>query len=174
MLSACGGGTDIGSGTGWHFQGRDCLSCHNVDLTAERHLTVGGTLFLSPAVNSVDDLNNACNASLRLQFLDAGFNVVYDSVNYDDPNSKGYNGRGNLFILARRLASLQGLYFIRVMLGDGTMLAQSGPHSFTSSFDKGNPADLANRYSCNSCHSTNPLNGAPGLMFATLNSDKCK
>lgn len=172
-LSACGG-TDVGNITaGWHFQGRDCLSCHMVDLQAQRHLTVAGTVFKTPSVTDLDNLNNVCNGNLRLQFLDTSLNVAFDSRDYEDQASKGYKGKGNVFILNRKLASLQGVYFIKILTEDGTQLAQSGIHQFTASFDKNNPADLTNRYSCNACHSLTPAGTAPGLIYPTSNTDKC-
>lgn len=172
-FSACGG-TDVGNITaGWHFQGRDCLSCHMVDLQAQRHLTVAGTVFKSASVNDLDNLDNVCNGALRLQFLDTSLNTAIDSKDYEDQGSKGYKGKGNVFILNRKLASIQGLYFIRILAEDGTQLAQSGIHQFTSSFDKNNPADISNRYSCNACHSLSPSGGAPGLIYPTSNTNKC-
>lgn len=172
-LSACGG-TDVGNiVAGWHFQGRDCLSCHMVDLQAQRHLTVAGTVFKAPSVNDLDDLNNVCNGNLRLQFLDTGMRVAFDSQDYEDQNSKGYKGKGNIFILNRKLASIQGLYFIKLLAEDGTLLAQSGIHQFTSSFDRNNPADINNRYSCNACHSLSPSGTAPGLIYPTINTNRC-
>ena len=101
--------------------------------------------------------------------------MKYDSKDYEDPNSRGYKGKGNLFILKRKLASLTGTYFIRILTEDGVRLAQSlTPHSFTSSFDKINPADLMNRYSCNACHSKNPLGGATGGIYAQTNVNRCQ
>lgn len=174
VISAACGTKSGDADSGWHFQGRDCLSCHNVDLAADRHLTIGGTVFLSPDAGDIDDLSNVCNGSLRIQLLDTDSNVIYDSINYDDPGSKGYKGKGNIFILKRKLASLQGYYYINIVSADGTTIAQSGMHTFTSSFDKTNPADMSNRYSCNACHSTTPVNGAPGLIYAAVYTDKCK
>lgn len=172
-FSACGG-TDVGNVTaGWHFQGRDCLSCHMVDLQAQRHLTVAGTVFKSASVSDLDNLDNVCNGTLRLQFLDTSLNTAIDSKDYEDQNSKGYKGKGNVFILNRKLASLQGMYFIKLLAEDGTQLAQSGIHQFTTSFDKNNPSDINNRYSCNACHSLSPSGGAPGLIYPTSNTNKC-
>lgn len=176
-LAACGTpGSDVtGTAIGWHFQGIDCLSCHNVDLTAERQHTVAGTVFLSPVVSDSYDLSNACGGVLRIQLLDAGLNLVHDSKNYEDPGSRGYKGKGNVFILKRTLASLNGDYFIRIVSEDGTLLAQSGTlHSFVSSFNRLSPADLLNRYSCNACHSKNPSGGAAGGIYVQTNANKCQ
>lgn len=176
-IAACGGnGSDVtGTAVGWHFQGIDCLSCHNIDLSEEKRLTVAGTVFLSPVVGDTYDLSNVCNGPLRLQFLDFSLNVKYDSKDYEDPGSRGYKGKGNIFILKRKLASLNGTYFIRILSEDGAQLAQSlTPHSFTASFDNLNPADLSNRFSCNACHSRNPSSGAIGGIYAQDNVNKCQ
>lgn len=177
VITACGGpGSDVtGTAIGWHFQGIDCLSCHNVDLTEERRLAIAGTFFLNPALTDTYDLSNVCNGPLRIQLLDFTFRPKYDSKDYEDPNSRGYKGKGNMFILKRKLASITGNYFIRVLTEDGVQLAQSlTPHSFTSSFDKANPADLMNRYSCNACHSRNPSGGAAGGIYAQTNINRCQ
>lgn len=176
-IAACGGnGSDVtGTAVGWHFQGIDCLSCHNVDLSEEKRLTVAGTVFLNPAVGDTYDLSNVCNGPMRIQFLDTSFNVKYDSINYEDQSSRGYKGKGNIFILKRKLASLNGIYFIRILSEDGVQLAQSlTPHSFTAYFDSLNPSDLNNRYSCNACHSKNPSGGAVGGIYAQDNVNKCQ
>lgn len=177
LMAACGGpGSDVtGTAIGWHFQGIDCLSCHNVDLTSQRHQLVAGTFFKNTVLGDTYDLSNVCNTPLRVQFLDFNFRVKLDSRDYEDSASRGYRGMGNLFILMRMLDTLQGSYFIRILSEDGVKLAQSvTPHSFTSSFDKSNPADLMNRYSCNACHSRNPVAGATGGIYAQTNVNKCQ
>lgn len=177
VITACGGlGSDVtGTAIGWHFQGIDCLSCHNVDLISQKHQLVAGTLFKNTVISDTYDLSNVCNVPLRVQFLDFNFRVKLDSRDYEDSASRGYRGMGNLFILMRMLDTLQGSYFIRILSEDGVKLAQSvTPHSFTSSFDKSNPADLMNRYSCNACHSRNPVAGATGGIYAQTNVNKCQ
>ena len=159
---------------GWHFQGRNCLACHNVDLKGEKHLLVAGTLFRSSNVGNPDDMASVCEGELYIQLLDSSYNVVYDSRNYRDPNSKGYKGKGNLFILKRLLSDITGEYYLRIIDSNGTTLAQSTTlHTFTSIFGfdpRQNPADASNRFSCNACHRyPNPEGGAPGFLYPNVN-----
>ncbi len=161
IVSGCG--EDEGSATnesnttaqGWHFQGRDCLACHNVDLQDSEHLLVGGTLYKSASVSNQDDLNNVCGGDFVINFLDGGGNIIQSSKDYEDVNSKGYKGKGNLFILRRKLVQFsQSTYHIQIADKNGVILANSGyTHNFTTAdYDINNPADPANRVSCNSCH----------------------
>ena len=163
---------------GWHFQGRDCLGCHNVDLQRERHLLVAGTLFKGKEVQDPDDLSLACGGKLYLQLLDKSFNTIYDSRDYRDDNSRGTRGKGNLFILLRKLNYLNGEYYVRIITEDGTTVAQSATlHRFTdiNSYDpRKNPYDSANRFSCNTCHRfPDPQGGAPGWLYPQ-NKSSCK
>ena len=164
---------------GWHFQGRNCLGCHNVDLKPERHLLMAGTVFKSSNASNPDDTNQACGGELYIQLLDSSYNIIYDSRNYKDPNSKGYKGKGNVFFLKRTLSYLNGDYYVRIIDKDGTTLAQSSTlHKFADfySFDpRKNPADANNRFSCNACHKyPNPQGGAPGFIYPQFNSNLCK
>ncbi len=147
---------------GVHFQGRDCLLCHNVDLGPDRHLTVAGTVFKreNPDVNQMDD---ACGGNLRIQFLDGNRSVRFDSGDDEESNAKGNKGKGNVFILQRILASLRGEYDVRILSENGVTLAESDePHRFQSQFDPAFPADSDNTHSCNACHSTQPVEGVAG------------
>ena len=181
-LVGCGGGGGTIVDTqnqGWHFQGRNCLACHNVDLSQEKHLLVAGTLYKAPDVVNPDELSKTCGGELFIQFLDQNYNVVYDSRNYYDPNSKGLNGKGNFFILKRLLSNLSGNYYVRIVTKDGTLLSQSLTlHSFTdinSYKPRQNPADSLNRFSCNTCHTyPNPQGGAPGRLFPQANINLCR
>ena len=149
---------------GWHFQGRDCLACHNVDLQGEKHLIVGGTLFKIANVTDQDNLDNSCGSEeLVINFLDSSFNLIDSSRSYSDSSSNGYKGKGNLFILARTMDTLVGDYYVQITTQNGNELAQSsGLHRFTDTpYDITNSADNANRRSCNACHlqggQTSPL-----------------
>ena len=184
LLTSCGEGEE-GEGTntstitkqGFHMSGRDCLACHNYDLQSVRHLTVGGTVFKTQTVNNVNDVNNLCGGNLKIKFIDASnpSNVI-DSTNYEDPNSKGYKGKGNVFILSRKLPNLQGNYYVQITDENNNVIAVSKlPHAFTSGYyDITNPSDLSNRYSCNACHSVKPKGGAPGVIYPNTNSNLCK
>ncbi len=187
ILVGCGGeeggeGETTGlQSQGWHFQGRNCLGCHNVDLQPQRHLLMAGTVFKSATANNPDDMSQVCGGELYIQLLDSSpsRNVVFDSRNYRDPNSKGYKGKGNVFILKRLLSDISGGYYVRIIDSNGTTLAQSTTqHTFTSIFGfdpRGNPTDPSNRFSCNACHKyPNPQGGAPGFIYPQFNSNLCK
>ena len=175
-LSGCGedeGGETTATVTqGWHFPGRDCLACHNVDLNPDKHLLFGGTLYKSSTVASQDDINNVCGGDFVINILDASFNLVESSKNYVDTNSNGSKGKGNLFILQRKLRLLSaGSYYVQVTDINGSVMAvtNGASHNFSSQdYDINNPADFGNRLSCNSCH----INGGtqpPLFVQANLN-----
>ncbi|MDF1877726.1 hypothetical protein JHD47_07845 [Sulfurimonas sp. SAG-AH-194-L11] len=182
LFTACGGDEeDVNSATlsaadrGFHFQGRDCLACHNIDLGVSKNLVVAGTLYKSSNVQDMSNLAETCNADLAIEFLDSGLNVVYSSANYYDGSSKGYRGQGNVFLLDRLFNStLNGTYTMRIVERvSGLSIAQSssGSHSFSSApYSISTAVDLGNRISCNTCHNggiTNPL-------YVQSNSNLCK
>jgi len=181
FLSACGedegeenDDSSVASKQGWHFQGRDCLACHNVDLNEDKHLLVAGTLYKSQSVSNQDDLNNVCGGDFVINFLDAGSNIVYSSKDYEDLNSKGYEAKGNLFILRRRLSQLTAqTFYAQIADKNGTVFAVSNySHAFTTAdYDINNPADFANRVSCNSCHIKG---GVTSPLYVQANVSKCK
>lgn len=141
---------------GWHNPGRDCLACHNVDLQSERNLLMGGTLYKESNVTNQDDINNVCGGDLTINLLDytATPALQYSSADYIDSNSKGYKGKGNIFILKRLLSSSYGNFYVQITDKNGAVLAVSGQtHSFSAQeYDINNPQDLNNRVSCNACH----------------------
>lgn len=182
FMSGCG--EDEGSGTsgttvvaqGWHFQGRDCLACHNVDLGATKHLLIGGTLYKSKTVSNQDDLNSVCGGDFVINFLDANLSKIYTSKNYEDLNSKGYKAKGNLFILSRKLSQLTAQTFsMQITDKNGTVFAVSNfTHKFTTAaYDINTPVNLAmpNRISCNSCHIKG---GVTSPLFVQANVIQCK
>ncbi|QWR76220.1 hypothetical protein E2O03_001270 [Candidatus Magnetomonas plexicatena] len=158
-----------------HNQGLDCLYCHvTVFTTGSKQLLIGGTVFKSINVSDIDNVTNTCNASINVQFLDSSRNVVYDSLNYIDTISSVDNGTGNIFILSRKLSTLTGEYYMRLVTSDNTTIAQSSNrHTFTDAYGSSNPTDLFNRYSCNACHTANPQGGAHGYLYPNVNSSKC-
>ena len=162
FLVGCGDDSDPAS-TGVHFQGRDCLSCHNKDLAEDSHLSIGGTVYRT-ATSNKNNLNEACAERLHIEFDSPALSTK--SVNPVD--SAGFNGRGNVFALIKDMP-ITGTYNMRIVQDDGTVLATSGAHPYLGGFDVNNPSDINNRYSCNTCHQAPPnnLNGAPGLLFAT-------
>jgi cytochrome c551/c552 len=163
--------------SGSHFQGRDCLACHNADLQQERHLSVGGTLFKDANVSDVNDLSLSCGVDFVVDFLvDPLDTAPISSIDYEDLDSKGYRGKGNIFILSRLLATLNGDYYIRIKEREtNRTIAQSGLHSFAAGdYDVGNSTDLSNRNACNACHQQVGQSGATGYMFANARLDLCQ
>ncbi|MDF1880404.1 hypothetical protein JHD50_03645 [Sulfurimonas sp. MAG313] len=156
--------------TGTHFQGRDCLSCHNIDLKEDSYLSIGGTVYRSPLIPDTpeDNLNSTCTERIHMQLLVSG-SLQYDSKNFNPEDAPGFNGVGNLFTLIRNTSINAGSYQVRLYNDLGQSQSSAGDnHSFSSTgFDLNNPSDLNNRFSCNACHQTPPnnLNGAPGKLF---------
>jgi len=160
---------------GWHFQGRDCLACHNVDLQDQKNLLFGGTVYKDSTVTNKDDLNNVCGGDLIVNFIDSStIATTYSSTNYVDPNSKGNKGKGNIFILKRLLSSSYGSFYIQITDKNGTVLATSTtPHNFNAqTYDINHPLDLNNRISCNACHTE----GGVGLhpLYTQINKNLCQ
>jgi len=180
MFSGCEGDEgeeDEGSTTtaqGWHFQGRDCLACHNSDLNEDKHLLFGGTLYKSATVTDQDNLDNVCGGEFVVNFLDSSLNTIYSSKDYVAVGSDGYKAKGNLFILQRelRLFSAQ-TYTIQVTDTNGNVMAVSNnTHTFTSAdYDSNNPKDYANRLSCNSCHIQG---GDQPPLYVQANTNLCQ
>ncbi|MEO5359760.1 MAG: hypothetical protein H7843_04860 [Nitrospirota bacterium] len=158
-----------------HNQAKDCLLCHTADLQSSSRLTVGGTMYTAASVSSVNDLNYAYNGIIRIQFLDNNTNVAADSIYYTDPSSKGYNARGNLFILSRMMPALLGNYYIRLLDSTGAQIAKSNRmHRFSYAYNSTNPIDPTNMYSCNACHMAVPSGGAPGLIYPNTSHNQGK
>lgn len=154
FITACGLGGEGGSA---HNKGTNCLGCHPFSLAA--------TVY--------QDANNAtpCNGTLHVQFLSnpTDSTPVIDSTNLGDITSSG-----NFYVPSGIVTP--GSYYTRIISGDGTILATSTlTHTFTTGYNASNPADMKNRYSCNTCHtSTNPQNGTAGSLFVQQNLNKCQ
>ena len=171
LFSGCGGGENASnSNTSFHFQGRDCLSCHNIDLHESQNLTLGGTLYKSFDVNDSDNISEICNKKMNVHLVDDSGNIVIDTSLTQDKNSSGFFGTGNFFVLNRTLSSITGNYIVRIVDEQSNLLATSSlAHDFSSEFNKDTPSDTFNRYSCNSCHNQPAQGGAPGRLFANKN-----
>ena len=180
IMSGCEDGEEGGEGTtttakqGWHFQGRDCLACHNSDLNEAKHLLYGATLYKDANVTNQDDLQNVCGGEFIVNFLDGGFNLIYSSKDYKAEGSNGYKAKGNLFILQRKLRLFSaGNYYIQITDANGTVMAvtNGATHSFTSQdYLSSNPADYANRLSCNACHIQG---GNQKPLYVQINKNLC-
>lgn len=177
FLSGCGDEDEENITTtaqGWHNQGRDCLACHNVDLNPDKHLLYGGTLYKSANVPDQNDLNNMCGGDLVVNLFNTTTgNLDYSSNDYNASGSKGYLGKGNIFILQRELRLLSaGSYNIQITTQNGTQLAIGGGHTFSSQdYDIAKPVDYGNRLSCNSCHSNS---GPQAPLYVEINSNLCQ
>ncbi len=159
---------------GWHQQGRDCLACHNVDLNPDKHLLYGGTLYKQAIFADQNDLTKMCGGKLIVNFYNSSTGVLeYSSADYEDPNSKGYDAKGNIFILQRELRLLTAdNYNVQITTANGTQLAIGTNHRFNSAdYDIGQPIDYQNRLSCNSCHSKT---GTVDPLNAGSNSSLCE
>jgi len=175
IFIGCGSGSSNPSGTdtSYHFQGRDCLSCHNVDLQENSHLTIGGTIYKNSDVNNSDDLDQVCETSMKILLTDTLDNVIIDSSQTQAKNSPGLLGKGNFFILKKDIPSITGRYIVKIVNEQNKLITSSLVHSFKSEFNESNPTDSSNRYSCNSCHNNPAKGGAPGRLYA-YNNSLCK
>jgi len=168
FLTGCGsdGGDDAGTPSGVHFQGRDCLSCHNVDLAPSSHLSVAGTVYRS-ATSDKNNLNEVCSERLHIEIVGIGSTKDINAV-----NAAGFNGRGNVFALIKDFPlDDPGTYSVRIVDDNGVPMggaSSPGTHKFSGGFDPNNPTDLDKRYSCNACHREQPNNepGTAGLLNA--------
>ena len=180
-LSGCEGeegessaSTSSSSLQGWHFQGRDCLACHNQDLKESRHLLFAGTLYKDDNVTDQDNEANSCGGDLIVNFLDKDFNIVESSKDNKAEGSAGYRGKGNIFILQRELRLLPaGKYSVQITSADGVVLAVSNAtHKFSSAdYDADKNADFENRLSCNACHIQG---GATAPLYVQINKNLCQ
>lgn len=175
VLLGCGTDSEpVEPVSGVHFQGKDCLSCHNVDLAESSHLSIGGTVYRS-ALSESEDLFEMCNSPVHLQILD-GATIIHDTREVHAADTAGYQGKSNLFALIDDMAIGTGTYTMRIVSEANTTLAESSTlHNFTTGFNVIDPDDVNNRYSCNTCHQAPPNNsgGAAGLLFVQQNLADC-
>ena len=124
-----------------HFQGTDCLKCHNTDLTEEHNLKVGLSIFYK---ENQEDKN--CNSSLYLRFTDSNRTLI--STDFENQDIR--NNNGNIYILSRYLKNLSGNFNLSIVDDNNNTVLSS---SFNHSFNNKDYTDDNNRYSCNYCHS---------------------
>ena len=162
------------SGQGWHFQGRDCLACHNQDLKEDKHLLFAGTVYKERNVVNQDDEKSACGGDLIVNFLDDNANIIFSSKDNKTEGSAGYNAKGNIFILQRTLSLIPAqTYSVQIASADGIALATSNySHNFSSQeYDANKNVDYNNRISCNACHIKD---GDTGPLYIQKNNHLCK
>ena len=151
---------------GYHFQGKDCLLCHNVDLEESSHLAFGGTVFSSvPTLDTINTKAVYCNKPLFVQLLnDLNNSVQYDSRDNNKVGDPGFKAEGNIF---SKTAIPAGSYLVKVIDLNGTEVLSSvdeiAVHDFGGHFNPDAPNDNANRYSCNACHK---INGSASPLVA--------
>jgi len=165
FLGGCGDDSDP-IATGVHFQGRDCLSCHNKDLTPNSHLSIGGTVYRS-ATSDKNNLNATCTERLYVNFG----GTVGSTKDAVPATSSGWLGRGNIFALIVNMPVESGSYVLQITREDGTVLKTSTSHPMLTGFNTSDPQDLNNRYSCNACHQAPPNN--VGASEGLLNAPGC-
>ena len=143
--------------SGNHFQGSDCLHCHNIDLKEDSHLSFGATLFQEePTDETYEELNVFCNIPLYLQLKNLDDTIAYDSRSTTNKEDPGFNGDGNVFALLQKQAIPSGAYLVSIISHDGdTLLNSATTHRFTSGYNSNQTDDDSNRYSCNACHRLN-------------------
>ena len=171
FFSACQ--EDLSEMASNHFQGRDCLYCHNGELKGSP-LSFGGTLY-SDSGAAADDLKKICKLPLYVQLIQSdGSTVAFDSRSVVPDDATGFEARGNFFVLQRDSTIPTGLFYARLISKEGIKLAQSsGFHDFSAAYSASNSADLSNRYSCNACHATVSNGGATGVLYAQENASYC-
>jgi len=154
LLILAGCSSESGRADGAHFQGKDCLHCHNVDLKETSHLAFGATLFQEePNEENYEDPEMFCNIPLYLQLKKVDSSIVYDSRQTNTTDDPGFNGEGNIFALLQKQMIPNGSYLVSIVNKSGDILLDSSAmHSFNGSYHPEKTDDDSNRYSCNACH----------------------
>jgi len=140
----------------FHFQGQDCLHCHNVDLEQSSHLNIGVTIYSETDTVFESNITQVyCTQPLFVQLIDINNSIVLDTNISNDPGDPGFNGKGNIFSLSRKEELPNGNYYIKVVDSNGTDVIEKSikEHKFSGTYDPDSPSSNENRYSCNACHS---------------------
>ncbi len=157
--------------SGFHFQGTDCMKCHNVDLAESSHQTFGGSMFLVPGANN-DDLTNSCNQDLYMELKRADGTVAFDSRVTTKSTDSGFKALGNIFTLKRDGEIPIGVYQVRILSADGSEVAQSSStptHTFSGNYKTVENDNDSNRYSCNACHGV-----STSQLFPNTDASLCR
>ena len=153
LFNACD--SEVYQANGVHFQGRDCLACHNSELQTPYHQEFAGTLFKDKSTLAT------CKITPTLELIDSNTNKVVLNTKY----SSIYAGDGN-FALFKSTQKLSGNYLVRLLDDNGTLLTHSiAPHAFNAEYQPTLPDDSNTRYSCNACHNSNAKGGTSGVLY---------
>jgi len=140
----------------FHFQGQDCLHCHNVDLQQSSHLNIGATVYSETGDSFESNITQVyCTKPLFVQLIDINNTVVLDTNTSNHIGDPGFNGKGNIFSLNRKEQIPTGQYNIKIVDSNGSEIIEKSLelHQFSGTYDPDVPNDSDNRYSCNACHS---------------------
>ncbi len=140
----------------FHFQGQDCLHCHNVDLEESSHLNFGGTVYNTIGYTLDSNITQEyCTKPLFIQIFELNGSIVLDTNKSNSLTDPGFNGKGNVFSLQRKETIPNGSYLIKIVDANGSDIIpkSSNLHDFNGTYDPDIPNDSENRYSCNACHS---------------------
>lgn len=156
-----------------HFQGRDCMLCHNVDLAEDSHLSLAGSLFISEDSN-INDITDMCDQKMYIRFVEDNGSITWSNEGVSPDDAAGWNGQGNMFTLLREALVPSGSFNIHLVGPNGLVVAQSSSkHTFSGNYDPFNGEDSSNRYSCNACHHQG-TSTAPGLIYVQQNISECR
>lgn len=156
-----------------HFQGRDCMLCHNMDLAESSHLSLAGSLFVSES-SDIDDIGDMCDQKMYVRFVEDNGSIAWTNEGIAPNDAAGWNGQGNIFTLLRDALVPNGSFNIQLVGPNGLVVAKSSSkHTFSNNYEPFNGEDSFNRYSCNACHHLD-TSTAPGLIYVQQNISECR
>ena len=146
----------------FHFQGQDCLHCHNVDLKESSHLNIGATVYSETGSTLESNITQVyCTQPLFVQLIDINDSLVLDTNTSNNIGDPGFNGKGNIFSLTRKETIPNGNYYIKIVDRNGSDVIEKHleEHKFSGTYNPDIPNDTENRYSCNACHKLGTKSG---------------
>jgi len=158
----------------FHFQGQDCLHCHNVDLEQSSHLNLGITIYSESGYTLESNITQVyCTKPLLLRLIDLNDTLVLETNTSNHIGDPGFNGKGNIFSLSRKEQIPDGAYVIEILDQNGSDIigSPSQIHKFSGTYDPDVPNDDNNRYSCNACHS---IAGSENPLVSKINCMESK
>jgi hypothetical protein len=155
FFTACD--SEVYHADGTHFQGKDCMACHNVELKQPLSQQFAGTLF----ANSTG--TKRCKVTPYIELYDPSGDITFSGQ-----FQTSYSGDGN-FAYFNPTNKVSGNFLVRILDKEGALLSQSTlSHNFNDTYQINSPSDTQNRFSCNACHSQNPAGGAPGVLHVNI------